>query len=157
MYAVAWWSATNSSRSASGFTANSTRHVERRLTNVPISKDMALLSGRLHDESPVHIPFVVRTPDIIGSEDRARRLAGMADAASVTLDRYHPMPLQDVARCRTAGQRPARLGVSVDPRAARTGHPEQDALKSGVELAAVFVLADEGCEGGAERGGIFTS
>src|SRR5262249_56582824 len=57
------------------------------------------------------LPFVVRTPDIIGREDRARRLAGMADAAPVTFDRHQPMPLQDVARRRAAWQQPSGLAL----------------------------------------------
>jgi hypothetical protein len=34
------------------------------------------------------LPFVVRTPDIMGREDLARRLAGMAEAAPGTVDRH---------------------------------------------------------------------
>jgi hypothetical protein len=38
-----------------------------------------------------------------------------------------------------------------DNRAARARHPDAIALKPGIQLAAVFVLTDEGLEGGAER------
>jgi hypothetical protein len=42
------------------------------------------------------------------------------------------------------------LGPPDDHRPARTRHPDAIALEPGVQLAAVFVLADEGLEGGAE-------
>src|SRR5438552_7450870 len=46
------------------------------------------------------------------------------------------------------------LGLAIDApgdhRAARARHPDAIALDAGIQLATVFVLADEGFEGGAE-------
>ena len=55
------------------------------------------------------LALVVRTPDVVGSEDLARRLAGMADAPALPFDRHHPMALQDVAR-----RRPPRAAAIAD-------------------------------------------
>ena len=43
------------------------------------------------------------------------------------------------------------VSVPVNRRAARARHPDAIVLEADVWLATVFVLADEGLEGGAER------
>jgi hypothetical protein len=43
-----------------------------------------------------------------------------------------------------------RLQRLADHRAARAGHPDSIVLEPGIQLAAVFMLADEGLEGGAK-------
>jgi len=48
------------------------------------------------------LPFIVGTPDVVGREDLAGRLAGMPEATALASDGHHPMPAQNVARRRAA-------------------------------------------------------
>lgn len=55
------------------------------------------------------LPLVVGTPDIVGGENLARRLARMADATALASSRYHAVAAQDVAGGGAPGEEPSRM------------------------------------------------